>query len=206
MNNKILIIGDNIQSKWHPLKGFDAVISSILSDSDITITDDYSQLEIININKYDVCIVLLDRWVPLENSKLEGVRLFVELGKGLLILHQGISMQVNPELSSLIGGRFNGHPEQALLRYETVENSMKIGEGIDFFEALEEPYLCTINQESHPEIILKYQLDQQTIPAGWAISYGRGKVIYLSPGHRIETFYQEKYRLLIKQCVNWLTK
>ena len=206
MIKKILIIGDNTHSKWHPLKGFDAVISSILDDSTITISDDYNQLETKNINHYDVCIVLLDQWAPLENSNIEGIKQFLNHGKGLLMIHQGISLQVNPELTSLIGGRFNGHPEQSLLRYEIVSNSMNIGQGIDYFEVVEEPYQCTINEDYHPEIILKYQLNQQEIPAGWALHYGLGKIIYLSPGHRIDTFYQENYRLLIKQAIEWLTK
>ena len=206
MKRKILMIGDNKNSKWHPLKGFDAVISSIFTEDEITISDDDQQLNKSVISSYDACIILLDQWEVLDSGKVEGIHSFVREGKGVLMIHQGISLQVNSSLCSLIGGKFTGHPEQKLLRYILVKNRFSLGTGINYFEAIEEPYRCEIDPLSNPEVIMQYDDDQGvSIPAGWAHHYGLGKVCYLSPGHRIETFYLEEYRLLIKQAIDWLT-
>ncbi len=203
---RALLIGDNDMAKYHPLHGFDALLKSILSNFELHVSTDYLQFDLITLKKYDFCIVMCDRWVPLENSQAQGLKDFIEQGGGLLMIHQGISLQNTPLLTPLMGGRFTHHPEQTVLTYQINKHPHFITSGLQAFSSKEEPYQFIMNTPMNTTVLLEYELNHQMCIAGWAHSYELGKVVYLSPGHNLETLHQPNYQELIRRSALWLTE
>lgn len=204
MKKKVLIIGDNEKAKWHKMSPFDELLKKILNDYEITVTTNYNDFEINELIKYDVCISLVDQWLPLNESQTFGLLTYVFNGGGLLMIHQGISLQARDELALLARGRFIRHPEQCVLEYIPIQNAHEIVQNIEPFSALEEPYQCVLDNITKTHVFLEYTYEETKYPAGWCHGYGSGKVVYLSPGHHIETLKNKEYQKIIQNSVKWL--
>ena len=204
MKKKILIVGDNALAKWHKLSPFDEILVKIFQEFDVTISTNYDDFQIYELIKYDVCISMIDQWIPLNESQTFGLLTYVFNGGGLLMIHQGISLQARDELSLLARGRFIKHPEQCVLNYNIIPNAHEIVKDVEEFSSLEEPYECMLDNLVKTNVFLEYTLDNNTFAAGWCHSYGIGKVVYLSPGHNLETFKNPIYQKIIQNSIDWL--
>ena len=204
MKKKVLIVGDNEKAKWHKMSPFDELLKKILNDYEITVTTNYNDFEINELIKYDVCISLVDQWLPLNESQTFGLLTYVFNGGGLLMIHQGISLQARDELALLARGRFIRHPEQCVLEYQPLQNAHEIVQDILPFSVLEEPYQCVLDNITKTQVFLEYTYEESKYPAGWCHGYGTGKVVYLSPGHHIETLKNKAYQKIIQNSVKWL--
>jgi len=205
VNKKGLLLGDIDRAKWHPLSGFDKEFQEILKDFDLFPSTDYEQLKEENLRKYALCISFIDQWTPLTTAQTAGLLAFVVHGGGLLIVHNGIAIQARPELAQLAGGRFIGHPEQKVLTYQPTATDHVIVSGIQSFSLEEEPYQFVMDNLAETTVLLEYESAGVVWPAGWVRTYGLGKVVYLSPGHNLETLRDPMYRKLIQRSGSWLT-
>lgn len=204
MNRKAILIGDNALAEWHPLKGPDKEISEILSEFDIVQTEDYDQFKEENLKQYNLCISFTDRWSDkLTDSQTTGLLSYVAHGGGLLMIHNGIAIQTRYELAQLAAGKFTRHPEQKPLTYTPTSSGHIILEGIESFTEKEEPYQFLMDNLAQTSLLLEYESEGRQWPAAWAHSYGSGRVVYLSPGHNIETFHNPTYRRLIHRSGLW---
>lgn len=203
-NKKAIIIGDNERAIYHPLKGPDKELAEILNDFEVVVTEDYDQFSEENLKQYDLCVSLTDCWNGgLTDGQTAGLISFVCQGGGLLIIHTGISIQTRYELAQLAGGKFSQHPEQMILTYEPAASNHIIEEGIGSFSVKEEPYQFIIDNLVETTVLLKYESEGKDWPAAWAHKYGHGRIVYLSPGHNIETFLDPMYREMIKRSGLW---
>lgn len=206
MKKKLIIIGDNEKAKWHKISPFDDLLKTILKDYDVTVSTNYNDFEINELIKYDVCLSLVDQWIPFNESQTFGLLTYVFNGGGLLMIHQGISLQARDELALLARGRFIRHPEQCMLEYIPIQNAHEIVQDIEAFNALEEPYQCVLDNITQTKVFLEYTYEESQYAAGWCHDYGIGKVVYLSPGHHIETLKNKTYQKIIQNSVKWLIK
>lgn len=204
---KAVLIGDNTLAQWHPLKGPDKEISEILSDFEVFQTEDYNQFLEENLESYNLCIAFTDRWKErLTDKQTTGLLSFVAHGGGLLMLHNGIAIQTRYELAQLAGCKFTGHPEQTVLTYTPVQSGHAIMKGIESFSVKEEPYQFMIDNLIETTMLLEYEFEGKQNPAAWAHDYGSGRVVYLSPGHNIETFMEPMFRKLLHASALWAVK
>lgn len=201
---QILLIGDLEKAKYHPVKGFDAELRAILTDYYVHQTTDYDQFMETNLRQYDLCLCLTDQWNKLTDDQTMGILSFVSHGGGLLMIHQGISLQARPELLQLAGGKFIGHPEQCVITYRKTTKPHPIMRGVDAFSAKEEPYQTVVDPAAEVSVFMEYLLEDKSCAAGWSRTYGLGKVVYLSPGHNLETLFIPSYRQIIRQSCRWL--
>jgi len=204
MKKKILIIGDNSTAKWHQMSPFDELLKKLLHEYEVTISTNYSDFQINELINYDVCISLVDQWIPLNESETFGILTYVFNGGGLLMIHQGISLQARDELALLARGKFIQHPEQCILEYQPIPNSHEIVNNVEAFSSKEEPYQCILDHIVKTNVFMEYKLEDTVYAAGWCHSYGIGKVVYLSPGHNLETFKNPMYQKVIQNSINWL--
>lgn len=201
---KAIVIGDYTKVEYHPLKGPDKELTGILSDFDVAFTEDYDRFKEENLCGYDLCISFTDRWkAKMTDEQTAGLLAYVCRGGGLLIIHNGISIQTRYELAQLAGGKFTQHPEQKVLNYSPVASGHVITEGAGSFSAKEEPYQFALDNLAETTILLEYESEGKRWPAAWAHSYGSGRVVYLSPGHNIETFLDPTYRRIILRSALW---
>lgn len=207
MNDKILIIGDNETAVWHPLEKVGERLEVILKDYDVTCREDYSSLTADELKKYGLLINYADAWQTKGTRQSAGAILsYVAAGGSLLSFHSGIIMKSTPEMEFLQGGRFIEHPAACELTYTPTDSDHPVLDGILPFTVFEEPYrLATADLAAH-ELLMTYSHDGQNWPAAWTLLYGTGKVVYLSPGHQAESFYNEMFSKLILNSVVWAVK
>lgn len=203
---KAIIIGDYEQAVYHPLKGPDKELTDILSDYDVTITEDYEQFREENLKQYDLCVSFTDRWQKkMTDQQTVGLISYVSHGGGLLIIHNGISIQARYELAQLAGGKFTTHPDQKVLPYTPTASGHVIMEGVEGFSVKEEPYQFELDNMIDTTILLEYESEDKQWPAAWVHSYGLGRVVFLSPGHNIETFQDAMFRKMVSRSSLWAT-
>lgn len=197
---KILLFGIYENAMYHPLTGVDKYLENIFKDKTLTVTDDIEKL--CEANQYDAIISYWDDWdEPIPENTANALYRYVENGGSLLALHNGISVQLQDCLAKLIGGKFITHPEQEIITFLVKKN--EITHGCKDFTIMEEPYQFELEDDGK-EIILTYLYHGKEYPAGWRKYFGKGKVVYLAPGHTINAFHNLEYTLLIQNSLEWL--
>ena len=127
---ELLLIGDYESAKWHSMKGYDALISNLFKEGKWTLVKTNELTSSIDFSTYRVIVSLSDQWTPLEENVAINLTNYLNNGGSLLMIHQGISLQSTPRLKPLLGGLFNGHPEEALLTYHVTDHSFDFTKGI----------------------------------------------------------------------------
>jgi type 1 glutamine amidotransferase len=67
----------------------------------------------------------------------------------------------------------------------------------------EEPYFFEFDSFLETVLLMTFKLEGQTYPAAWAHEYGLGRVVYLMPGHHLQSFKHAGYQKLIVGGANW---
>lgn len=201
-----LLLGNNEDAPYHPLAAVEQELFSILDGiCDITSTVDREQLDELTTERFDLLISYTDSWdQALDSQRTADILGFVTSGGGMLVIHNGISLQARPELSQIIGAKFTGHPAYGSLDFE-VNRELKhpILDEVTGFTMDEEPYRFDIDSFASIDILLTYRHEGQSWPAAWTRSYGLGRVLFLMPGHHAPSFKHEEYRRWIAESAKW---
>lgn len=201
MKKKILAIGNYTDAMYHGFTGVDERLKLILSDYELVCTDDTAMLLSLNENNFSGVISYLDIWnSKLSDDESAALEKFVTAGGGALLLHNGISIQSQPALLQLAGGKFLGHPQHEVICFTPKAHT--ITTGCDRFSLDEEPYQLELVSDDK-EIILTYWYKNKEYPAGWCKTAGAGRLVYLCPGHTPEIFDCPQYQKLIRQSMAW---
>lgn len=205
---KALILGDITEYKYHPLPVVAEELTCIFAGAfDTELTEERERLETDRLIGVDLLVSYADRFrVPVTPGQSAGLLAYVSRGGGLLVLHNGISLQANYELSHLIGAKFTGHPPFGPLDFYPVASGHPAMLGTEPFSMEEEPYRFELDPFGERTILLEYEHERKRYPAAWAHSYGLGRVVYLMPGHRVESFRHPAYRGLILNSALWICK
>ncbi|WP_159887741.1 ThuA domain-containing protein [Paenibacillus puerhi] len=200
-----LLIGNNHDAPYHPLNAIQERLIEILRDSvQVNATDDTTKLKQASINQYDLLISYRDNWKQaLAAEEAAGVLQFVANGGGLLVIHNGISMQASPELCQLIGAKFTGHPAYTSLPFQVTAIEHPLMDGLKGFVMDEEPYRFELDPFAEVEILLTYRHEEQDWPAAWTRPYGMGRVVFLAPGHHLPSFLHEEFGRWILHSAKW---
>ncbi len=191
------------EAPYHPLDPVEDILRAIFGDlGELIVTDKVEELR--NASQYDCVISFLDIWDrEIGDTEAEALDRYVKNGGALLVLHNGICIAKNEKLKELIGGSFVSHPEQEILKYTFTQH--RITEEISPFELKEEPYqfdLC----DGPRTLLMNYRYSDELYPAAWCREVGKGRVVYLSPGHTAEQFKQPEYGKLIRNSLLWCLK
>ena len=203
--SQILLFGTYIQPPYHPLKGVDALLTSLLADlGTVCPTDNPEDLLKLPGGSCPLLISYLDQFDhAIPEACADAVLRFVQEGGSLLALHNGISLSLDQGLLRVLGGRFSHHPTQEPIDFFPEEDTFL--SGIPAFTISEEPYQFDhLTSDNRP--LLHYTYRGETYLAGWERTEGRGKIIYLCPGHTIDTFNMESYKQMIRRSVQELLK
>ncbi|MGD0330406.1 MAG: ThuA domain-containing protein [Nitrososphaeria archaeon] len=204
-SKKALLLGDYSNPKYHPLTEIDKEIESIFKDNfSLTCTEDYNILSSEHFKDYDLCILYVDCWGKIVGKTLTHNLLdFIKNGGGLLIIHNGISLDSNKEYAEMVGAKFLGHPAYTKLTVKSTGNNDYIMNGISEFEIEDEPYHYEMFDYAEKSIFMIYYHEGNTYPAGWTRQIGNGKLVYIMPGHDIKSFKNDTYRKIILRSALW---
>lgn len=197
---KILVFGMYEKAMYHPLTGVDQYLKCIMPNMEFTFTEHI--MDLCKIESYDGVISYWDDWNnPIPEEAAKALYQYVERGGSLLVLHNGISVQLQESLKEMVGGCFLTHPEQEEITFVIKDNELT--KGCSNFALVEEPYQFELEQDGK-DIFLTYVYRGQEYPAGWQKRFGNGEVIFLTPGHTPEKFENQEYTRLIQNCMQYL--
>jgi hypothetical protein len=200
---RALLMGDYAYHTWHGLAGVDDQICEILSEYTIEICTDYAHLTGERLQAFDFVLDYIDGWNRCGNCDAAGALLaYVAQGGALLSLHNGIIKRSSPELEQMVGGAFTGHPQHEVLTY-AVKTAHPVSQGLESFSMDEEPYQFRLDPLANLTMLLEYTYHGQPYPAAWLRTFGKGKVLYLSPGHNAASFQNEGFRALLLRGAAW---
>lgn len=134
----------------------------------------------------------------LENKLIN----YVKKGKGLMILHGGITMQNKSEnFGEMIGGSFDYHPKQQEFTVHVVDATHPLVEGFQSksFKDYDEPYIFKnayfdynfrplLYMESNTIEGLNEEVNDNIKYLAWIKEYGKGRVFYAAPSHNAQSF------------------
>ncbi|URN95752.1 MAG: ThuA domain-containing protein [Candidatus Pristimantibacillus lignocellulolyticus] len=205
---KALALGNYTDVKYHPFEKVDREIEGSLEEvAEVTSTGDYSVLNKETLEGYDLFISYTEfSQQPEPQERVAALLDYVANGGGLLVIHNGISLQRNKELMTMMGAKFTGHPEFTTLPVQNTLPDHPIMKGIEPFEIDDEPYRFDMIPHFDTTILAQYEHDNQLWPAAWAHEYGMGRVVYLMNGHQLSCFSVKPFRQLIKQAGLWAAK
>ncbi|MFF2483913.1 ThuA domain-containing protein [Paenibacillus sp. NPDC058071] len=205
---KALALGNYTGVKYHPFEKVDREIEGSLEEvAEVTSTGDYSVLNKETLKDYDLFISYTEfADQPLAQEPVAALLDYVANGGGLLVIHNGISLQKNRELMSMIGAKFTGHPEFTTLPVQNSLPDHPIMKGIEPYEIDDEPYRFDMIPYYDTTILAHYEHEGKLWPAAWAHEYGLGRVVYLANGHQLSCFSVKPFRQLIKQAGLWAAK
>jgi type 1 glutamine amidotransferase len=201
---KAVLIGNYENAPYHPLKGIDDKIVSIFNNvMQITCTDEYSILQKDRLGEFNLCILYVDCWEqPVDEKLIKDLIDYVEAGGGLLVIHNGIAFQSSEAFAKLIGAKFIGHPQYTKLTVKAAL-SHEIIEDIENFGIEDEPYRFEFDLSVEKSVFMEYLHEGKKYPAGWTREVGLGRLVYLMPGHNVESFNNEVYRQIILKSGLW---
>ncbi|MBQ7919789.1 MAG: ThuA domain-containing protein [Lachnospiraceae bacterium] len=201
MTEKILVVGNYKDAMYHPFGGVDERLKEIFPEKELVCTDDVQELAALRRGEYTGVISYLDIWDgALTGAQAEALRFFVEEGGALLILHNGISIQSREELKVMMGAKFLTHPPMEEITFKVKEH--EITADCTEFTLPEEPYQFEFVPDDK-EIILVYIYHGEEYTAGWSKCVGKGRLVFLTPGHTAEIFDNPEYRALIQNSMEW---
>lgn len=205
---QILLIGDDYPGVWHPLEQVAQELEQILEgEFRLTVTQNYDDLSTLDANEYAACISYADIWTrTLTSEQIAGLLKFVAGGGGLLAIHNGISLAGSYELLQVIGAKFITHPPYQQLHFYRTMNEHPLLQGVEDFTIDEEPYQFEFDPYTPRTVFLEYEHAGKRWPSAWEQSYGLGKVVYLHPGHRADSFRPEAIKRLILNSARWIAK
>ncbi len=202
-----LLIGTRDNAPYHPLGPVEGLLGEILSDAfELTTVAEPGQLSLLDSGRFRLLVCYADTWEgTLDDGPMASLLRFVDEGGGLLVLHNGICYQNRPEFVSLVGARFTGHPPAGPLEFRgSAADHPILREAPVAWTMGEEPYRFEFEPLRAVTVLCEYQHAGDWYPAAWSASSGRGRLVYLMPGHSREAFLHLGYRSLVLASARWL--
>lgn len=205
---KALALGQYTDAKYHPFCDVDKEIERLFEGKiKVECTDRYERLNPESLSSIRLFISYTEFMKEkLPEEQVAALLSFVANGGGLLAIHNGISLQRNDELASMLGGKFTGHPAFTSLNVQVCEPRHPIMQGVNSFIVEDEPYRFVFSPLLQTTVLAEYEHEGKKWPAAWAHEFGRGRIVYLMPGHQLSAFMVEGYRRLILNSGLWAAR
>ncbi|WP_068723146.1 ThuA domain-containing protein [Paenibacillus sp. DMB5] len=207
---KALALGSYSEVKYHPFAGVDQAFQEILSPAfTVEPSEDFGLLNPRTLADYPLVVSYAEfsdhKIAPAHSGALLS---YVAGGGGLLVVHNGISMQRNQELGVMLGGHFTHHPAYTALgiNVPAAVREHPIVQGIEDFVIEDEPYYFDMQPYFETTVLAEYLHGGAMRQAAWCHEFGLGRVVYLMPGHHLPSFSSEPFRRLISRSALWAAR
>lgn len=203
--HRAIAFGSYTEVKYHPFAGVDRELEQILSPIfRVECTEDYGQMNADNLAKYKLVVAYTEFSDELIAPEQSGALLaYVAGGGGLLVVHNGISLQRNQELGAMLGAYFTHHPDYGPLQMTIPAKDHPIMAGIGDFVIEDEPYYFDLNPHFKTNVLAEYPHNGVMRQAAWCHEFGMGRVVYLMPGHHLPSFSVQPFRQMIHRGGLW---
>ena len=163
-------------------------------------------------NREDFPEAKAETW--LTEDQAGALKEFVTAGNGFYSLHNNSHVSLSSKTyRDVMGGAYIGHPPLRPFKVRVVNSSHPITQGIKDFMVNDEQHYVQYDKDRKYLLLEAENVDGLTYQnlgaksiAGWAYDYGRGRVVFTSPGHTIHALWAPEYLKLQKRTVQWLLK
>jgi hypothetical protein len=135
-------------------------------------------------------------------------------GPGLFVWHHALCSHANwPGYRELTGGQFLFEPVDGIpassytgnvkVKYEPADSGHPITQGLEPFEAVEEPYKDVWQAEGCTPLLTSPNPESDRVVA-WAKEDGKSRVVCAVPGHGGDIFVMPEFRQFMAQSLRWL--
>ncbi len=150
----------------------------------------------------------------LTEEQATALRDFVSEGNGFYALHNSSHLSLSSKTyRELMGGAYIGHPPLRPFKVRVVNAGHPITRGIGDFMVNDEQHYVHYDKEPKNILMEAENIDGLTFQslgtksiAGWAYDYGRGRVVFTSPGHTIHALWVPQYVKMQQRAMSWLLK
>jgi type 1 glutamine amidotransferase len=162
------------------------------------------------LNEYDVLVTLgpikdptsrIANLDELTTAHVQAITEFVRKGKGCVAIHLA-SVRFNEDFTKMLGGYFLTHPPILEFTIQVDDTHHPITKDIPSFTVVDELYVTDYDPTSI-KILLSATYGGKRHPMTWVKTYGKGKVVYIAPGHDFRTFLNPYFLRLVEQAVHW---
>ncbi|WP_041801545.1 ThuA domain-containing protein [Flagellimonas ruestringensis] len=213
----LAVIGDRYHSPVHVRNGLMGPLA--LENIPVVYIENHKALTAEALNGVDLLIFLKDgqiwhngyeqgsqvMWMTDEQQ--QAIYDFVNNGGGFLALHNSHGIYPPDGLYyEVFGGNYGGHPapEEFMIRVE--DKNHPITAGVEDFRTYDEQHMSKYYGEPDQLLLRNISDANKSAPAGWWREVGKGRFVYLAPGHTPEALGHPMMVRLIRNSVRWLTK
>jgi type 1 glutamine amidotransferase len=151
-------------------------------------------------------------WITEEQGV--AVRDFVNAGGGFYSMHNNSHVSLTSKAYREVqGGAYIGHPTLRPFKVRVTNSSHPITKGIQDFMVNDEQHYVEYDKDPKYKLLeaenldgLTYELYGTKSIAGWAYDFGKGRVVFTSPGHTIHALWAPEYVKLQKRGVAWVLR
>lgn len=199
---KILVLGDEERACYHPLgrvkKGIEEALGNL---GKIEFCTDYNKWTPQELRRFPVLISYIDDYKQLQGFDDILVE-YILKGGYVIALHNGIITPKGSRLEGVYGGRFVTHPPYCELEYIVDEKFLGNEKKKMILE--EEPYMIHRIGKDLEEFLWFIYKNKKYV-AGWFRRVGKGKILYLAPGHDERTVGNCQFQKLLYSCIMRVT-
>ena len=150
----------------------------------------------------------------LKEEQAVALKDFVQAGNSFYSLHNNSHVSLSSKTyRDVQGGAYIGHPTLRPFRVRVINPDHPITRGIKDFVVNDEQHYVSYDKDKKYLLLEAENVDGLTFQnlgaksvAGWAYDYGKGRVVFTSPGHTIHALWQPEYLKLQRRAVQWLLK
>lgn len=139
-------------------------------------------------------------WLRGEEGRL---RTFIASGGGLCCVHSGVAgYDDSPVMLELARATFTSHPP-GLVPQQLKPTGQPLFDAAGGFDSEDEQYFLRFTGAETKIFLQSRSAAHGTAPAGWAHSYGRGRVACLTPGHTLPVLLNPVYQQWLVAALRW---
>ena len=213
----LALIGDRYHSSVHIRNGLMGALA--LENIPVVYIENHEALTAEALKDVDLLIFFKDgniwpngyesgsekKWMTEKQQK--AISDFVNRGGGFLALHNSHGLYPAGGLYyEIFGGDYGGHPapEDFMIRIENKDHP--ITSGVEDFRTYDEQHMSKHYGDREHLLLRNISDANKSAPAGWWREIGKGRFVYLAPGHTPEALSHPMMQLLIRNSVRWLTQ
>jgi type 1 glutamine amidotransferase len=174
--------------------------------------DAYTGYEANLENRGDFAAPKSQEWLTEEQAG--AVKDFVSEGNGFYAVHNSSHVSLSSKtFRDVMGGAYIGHPALRPFKVRVVNANHPITKGIGDFMVNDEQHYVHYDKDPKSVLLEAENIDGLTFQdlgvksiAGWAYDYGKGRVVFTSPGHTIHALWAPEYVKIQQRSMEWLLK
>lgn len=212
----LALIGDRYHSPVYIRDGLSPAL--VRENIPVTFIENVEELNAENLKSFELLIILRDgmnwpdgyakppvKWMT--DAQQQAVWDFVHQGGGFLALHNAQGIYPPGGLYyKLFGGDYGGHPKPYVYTVRIEDKNHPITAGVEDFSIFDEQHTVKYYLGREQLLLRSIAPDNLQSEGGWWREMGKGRFVYLAPGHTPEALGHPMMQRLIRNSLNWLLK